>query len=287
LPKKWSDLMTLKADLHMHTTSSDGTFTPTELVNHAKKRNIDIISITDHDTVEGIEEAIQVAKTVNIRVIPGIELSTTYNGENIHIIGYFKGYGYKDDSLISFLEELKEKRYTRAMKIVDNMKSIHNIHISFEEIMKNSDGVIARPHIAREILKARPDLTWNDIFIKFLGDGCPAYIPSVKMPLIDGIKLLKKYGALVSLAHPTIIRKTPVKKFTEFDFDAMEAIYPENKFGETGRFISLCDEHNLLVTAGSDFHGNLSQDTMHHDVGTVSLEGVHLKNFVEALDLNL
>lgn len=105
--------MTLRADLHMHTTSSDGTFTPTELVNHAKMRNIDIIAITDHDTVEGIEEAIEAAKAVNIRVIPGIELSTTYNGENIHIIGYFKGNGYKDDSLISFLEELKEKRVTK------------------------------------------------------------------------------------------------------------------------------------------------------------------------------
>ncbi len=279
--------MTLRADLHMHTTSSDGTFTPTELVNHAKMRNIDIIAITDHDTVEGIEEAIEAAKAVNIRVIPGIELSTTYNGENIHIIGYFKGNGYKDDSLISFLEELKEKRVTRAMKIVDNMKKIHNINISFEEIMKNSDGVIARPHIAREILRVRPDLTWDEIFYKFLGDGCPAYIPSVKVPLKEGIALLKKYGALVSLAHPTIIRKTPVKKFVQFDFDAMEAIYPENKFGETERFISICNEHNLLVTAGSDFHGNLSQDTMHHDVGTVSLESFHLENFLEALDLEL
>lgn len=279
--------MTLKADLHMHTTSSDGTFTPTELVNHAKKQHIDIISITDHDTVEGIEEAIDAAKSVNIRVIPGIELSTTYNGESIHIIGYFKGDGYKDESLISFLKELKEKRFTRAMKIVDNMKTIHNIHISFEDIMKNSDGVIARPHIAREILKVRPDLTWNEIFYKFLGDGCPAYIPSVKMTLIDGINLLKNYGALVSLAHPTIIKKTPVKKFSEFNLDAMEAIYPENKFGETGKFISICNNNNLLITAGSDFHGNLDQDTMHHDIGTVFLEGEHLRNFAKALDLNL
>ena len=284
---KWSDKMTLKADLHMHTTSSDGTFTPTELVNHAKKRNIDIISITDHDTVEGIDEAIEAAKVVNIKVVPGIELSTTYNGENIHIIGYFKGDGYKDDSLINFLEKLKEKRFTRAMKIVDNMKIIHNINISFEDIMKNSDGVIARPHIAREILKVRPDLTWNQIFYKFLGDGCPAYIPSVKMSLIDGIKLLKKHGALVSLAHPTIIKKTPIKKFTEFNFDAIEAIYPENKFGETGKFISICNEHNLLVTAGSDFHGNLGQDTMHHDIGTVSLDSSYLENFLEALDMKL
>ena len=279
--------MTLKADLHMHTTSSDGTFTPTELVKRAKNREIDIISITDHDTVEGIEEAIEAAKTVNITVIPGIELSTTYNGENIHIIGYFKGEGYKDASLIDFLEDLKGKRFSRAMKIVDNMKTIHNIHISFEDILKNSDGVIARPHIAREILKVRPDLTWDEVFYKYLSDGRPAYIPSVKVPLEEGIALLKNFGALVSLAHPTIIRKTPVKKFTEFNFDAMEAIYPENKFGETGRFISICNEHNLLVTAGSDFHGNLSQDTMHHDIGTVALEGSHLEKFLEALDMKL
>ncbi|WBW96002.1 PHP domain-containing protein [Oceanirhabdus sp. W0125-5] len=279
--------MTLRADLHMHTTSSDGTFSPTELVNRAKNKEIDIIAITDHDTVEGIEEAIEAAKKLNIKVIPGIELSTTYNGENIHIIGYFKGNGYKDPSLINFLEDLKEKRFTRAKKIVENMKSIHNIHISFDEIMKNSDGVIARPHIAREILKVRPDLTWDQVFYKYLSDGCPAYIPSVKVPLEEGIALLKKYDAIVSLAHPTIIRKTPVKKFMEFNFDAMEAIYPENKFGETGRFISLCNEHNILVTAGSDFHGNLTQDTMHHDIGTVALEGVHLENFLKGLDLEL
>lgn len=276
--------MNLKADLHMHTTCSDGTFTPSEVVDRAKKNGIDIIAITDHDTIDGITEAVEHGNAVGVRVIPGIELSTTFNKENVHILGFFKGDNYKDISLKIFLKDLQEKRYDRAKKIVENLERIHNIVIPFENIIKGADGVIARPHIAREILKVKPELSWDDVFNNYLKDGAPAYIPSVKVPLEEGIKLLKKYNAAVFLAHPVILRKTPVKDFTRFAFDGVECIYPENTPNQTKKYKKMCREKNLLFSAGSDFHGNLTQDTMHHDIGTVFLEGEDLNSFLNFVD---
>lgn len=277
--------MSLKGDFHMHTTASDGKLSSSELVDLANSKNINIIAITDHDTIDGIDEGIKCGKKKNITVIPGIELSTTYNDESIHILGYFNGENYKSSEFKSFLSDMKNKRYFRAKKMIEKINEIHGFHLHFKEISSSAKGVIARPHIAKAIIEEKPKLSWEYVFNNIIGNGCPAYIPSVKLPLEEGIKLLKNQDAIVVLAHPTFIKKSSVETLLQFDFDGIEALYPKNNSGEYEKFKSLAEKYNLFITAGSDFHGDTSIDTKHDDMGSVTLEGSDLMNFLNKLNV--
>ena len=208
-------------DLHTHSTASDGTSSPAEVVKRAKAANVKYLALTDHDTVSGIEEALDAAKGLEITFIPGIELSTYFNKESVHVLGFFKGHGYKDTELIDFLNSIKRKRIERAEKIVENLAKFHDIHITLESIMKNGKDTIARPHIAKAIMDAGYNYTKEYIFDNFIGDHCPAYIPANKLATEEGIALLRKYNALVILAHPVLLKKLHVLDVLHLDFDGI------------------------------------------------------------------
>ena len=193
-------------DLHTHSTASDGTSSPAEVVKRAKAANVKYLALTDHDTVSGIEEALDAAKGLDITFIPGIELSTYFNKESVHVLGFFKGHGYKDKDLNDFLNSIKTKRIERAKKIVENLAKFHDIHITLESIMKNGKDTIARPHIAKAIMDAGYNYDKEYIFEHFIGNDCPAYIPSVQIDTKEGVELLKKHGAIVVLAHPVLLK---------------------------------------------------------------------------------
>ncbi|MDU3352292.1 MAG: PHP domain-containing protein, partial [Clostridium sp.] len=135
-----------KCDLHIHSICSDGRFTPSDIVKMAKEKNLDYVSLTDHDTLTGIKEALSEAEALNVKLIPGIELSTEYNGESIHILGFFNKDNYNNPELNNILNEFKEKRISRAYKIVDNLKKYHNIEIDINKVLSNGKDTIARPH---------------------------------------------------------------------------------------------------------------------------------------------
>ena len=274
----------MKADLHMHSNSSDGILSSDELVKRAKEKNIDIIAITDHDTIAGIDLAIKSGKELGVKVIPGIELSTNFNGESIHILGYFKDNSYKSPELIE-LESMKEKRKNRAKEMIEKIKEIHNIDISYEEILLNAKGIIARPHIAKAIVDAGYDYSWEYIFDNIIGNDSPAYVPSIKLPTQEGIDLLRKNSALVVLAHPTLISEKNLEKVLEFNFDGLEAIYPERSINKAEKFKNIAKKKGIFVTAGSDFHGELDVDTKHNDMGTVTLRDDELKIFLSKLKM--
>ena len=276
----------MKADLHMHSNSSDGVLSSSELVKIAKEKNIDIIAITDHDTTAGLDPALETGSQLGVRVIPGIELSTNFKGESIHILGYFRDDSYKSTNLLKFLNEMKEKRKNRAKEMIGKIKDIHNINISYEDILKNAKGIIARPHIAKAIVDAGYDYSWEYIFDNIIGNKSPAYIPSIKLPTQEGIDLLKSNNALVVLAHPTLISEKNLQHVLTFDFDGLEAIYPEKSINKAEKFRNIAKKKGIFVTAGSDFHGKLDVDTKHNDMGTVTLRDEELKAFLDKLDLN-
>ena len=275
----------MKADLHMHSNSSDGVLSSSVLVNMAKEKNIDIIAITDHDTTDGIDLALETAEKLGVKVIPGIELSTNFNGESIHILGYFRDDSYKSTNLLSFLSGLKEKRKNRAKEMIEKIKEIHNINISYEDILQKAKGIIARPHIAKAIVDSGYDYSWDYIFDNIIGNGCPAYIPSIKLPIQEGIDLLRGNNALVVLAHPTLISEKNLQDVLDFDFDGLEAIYPEKSINKAEKFRNIAKKKGIFVTAGSDFHGELDVDTKHNDIGTVTLKDQELKIFLSKLDM--
>lgn len=259
-----------KCDLHTHSICSDGRFKPEEIIQMSKERNLDYISLTDHDTLSGINDAMKEAKKLNVNFIPGIELSTEYNGESIHVLGFFNKETYNNPKLNSILEEFKEKRISRAYKMVENLKKFHNIELDINTVLSNGKDTIARPHIAKAIIDAGYPYDHDYIFENFIGNNCPAYVPSTKLSTIDGIKLLKEFNALVFLAHPVLVKKTPIEDLLKLGFDGLEAIYYKNTKSDTNKFLDLAMKMNLYISCGSDCHG-IPSDVSHGNVGDVDI----------------
>ena len=269
-----------KVDFHVHSTCSDGLLTPENVVKRAYEKSVKYLALTDHDTVSGLDIAKAKAKSLGINFIPGIELSTNYNKESIHILGFFKDESYKDKKLINYLDELKERRNIRAIKMIEKLKEEFNIIIDKDRIFKKANGgVIARPHIAYEIIESGYNYTKDEIFNKFIGKDCPAYVPTTKISPEEGINILRKHNALVFLAHPILIKKSPLTDFLSFGFDGIEGDYFQNSKDDEKRFINFALENNLLISAGSDCHGDFNGDTRHGDIGCMDLEEKYLKSF--------
>ena len=269
-----------KVDFHVHSTCSDGLLTPENVVKRAYEKSVKYLALTDHDTVSGLDIAKEKAKSLGINFIPGIELSTNYNKESIHILGFFKDESYKDKKLIDYLNELKERRDIRAIKMIEKLKEEFNIIIDKDKLFKKANGgVIARPHIAYEIIESGYNYTKDEIFKKFIGKDCPAYVPTTKISPEEGINILRKHNALVFLAHPILIKKSPLTDFLSFGFDGIEGVYFQNSKDDEKRFINFALENNLLISAGSDCHGDFNGDTRHVDIGCMDLEEKYLKSF--------
>ncbi|EKY26130.1 PHP domain-containing protein [Clostridium celatum] len=271
-------------DLHTHSTASDGKFSPSEVVKKAYDRGVKYLALTDHDTLSGIQEAKETAEKLDIHFIPGVELSTTYKGETIHILGYFRGDDYKNVELNNFLEDLKTKRIARAHEIVRRLKKFNDIEIDVNEVLKNGKDTIARPHIAKAIMDAGYNYTKEYIFDNFIGDHCPAYIPANKLATEEGIALLRKYNALVILAHPVLLKKLHVLDVLHLDFDGIEGIYGLNTKEDTERFLKIVDQKNILTSCGSDSHGYEEDDKKHGFLGSQSIEENRLNKFIDALN---
>lgn len=276
----------IKADFHVHTSSSDGVLSPKEVVFKAYKNNVKYLSITDHDTVSGLDEALVESQKYDISFIPGIELSTQYNNESIHILGYFKDKSYSNQNFIQELDKIKNHRIIRAQKITKKLDDEFNIKISFEKILKESKDTIARPHIAKAIIDAGYDYSHDEIFDKFIGKDSKAYVPTLKLSTEYGINLLKKYNALVFLAHPKLIKNTPIEEFIKMNIDGIESIYYQNTTEETNYYLNIAKEYNLLNSCGSDFHG-IQNDTRHGDIGSMEISSENLSNLLEKLQIKL
>lgn len=273
-----------RGDFHLHTNASDGKLSPKELINAAYKNGLDIIAITDHDTTLSVEEGIREGLDKNIRVIPGIELSTIHNNESIHILGYFKDDKYKEEAFQNFLKDMDNYRIVRAKKIVENLDTFFNIKLDYEKILEDAKGVIARPHIAKAIMNAGYRYDWKYIFDNLLSNDSPAYVQTKKISTEDGISMLKKLNALVVLAHPVLIEKSSIDEMLSFDFDGIEAVYPINTKKQKAFFKAKAKEYNKFITAGSDFHGITTSDTSHGVIGSVFLSHNELAAFVNIIE---
>ena len=171
----------MRADLHMHTIESDGRLTREELFKHASSRGVNMIAITDHDTCLHVEENFELAKKYNMHYIPGIELSTLYKGKNVHILGYFRDNAYESKTMLDYYKMIKKGREERAKQFVINLKKYFNIEISYDQLLKISHGIIARPHIAKAIIENYPEYSHNEVFDRFIGDHSKAYVPSTEL----------------------------------------------------------------------------------------------------------
>jgi predicted metal-dependent phosphoesterase TrpH len=247
-------------DLHCHTTCSDGTLTPTELVRAAVRAGVSALAITDHDTLSGWNEAIceaqccanASAKPYNLEIVPGVELSTVHNDRSLHILGF-----YPDaDKLSMPLVERLEGRKRRARQMVANLEAL-GYPISLPEL---GEGMApGRPHIATALVKAGHVKSSREAFDRFLGDDQPAYAHYEKFSIAEGITLLRNCGAVPVWAHPYLFRGGEVEDVLEELVDAglmgVEVYHPSHTLKERKNLEHLCDRYSLLRTGGSDYHG--------------------------------
>lgn len=268
----------MKADLHSHTTYSDGSLTVQELINLAIEVGLDILSITDHDCLDGSLEALTLVKNSTLKIIPGIELSTIHNDENIHILGYFKD-DFAPSHLEIFLEKQRTKRNKRGLEI---LKRLHQLGITLDETKLIGIKSITRGTIADLIIESGYYYTKQEIFDKYLGEGAEAYIPSTELSTQEGIKLLKSAGAITVLAHPVNIKKTNLEVFIQMGIDGLEAIYPTNTKKDTFFLLDFASRNKLLVTGGSDFHH--FDDYKHGNLGSSPLSGKKLIRFLNTIN---
>jgi predicted metal-dependent phosphoesterase TrpH len=243
------------ADLHLHTIFSDGTHTPSELIVETKKAGLSAISVVDHDTVEGIQTVMEKAQKNNIEVVHGIELSAEYDNLEIHILGYL--IDYRNKNLLEKLDSLKKSRIERIYKISDKLKSI-GININPKTVFEISgQGTVGRLHLARAMVAEGKVGSIFEAFEKYIGDKCPAYVLGFKFSPNDAIKLIKDAGGIPVLAHPyTIHNDDIILQFIDYGLMGLEVYYPGHSQSMVNFYLNLAKKCNLLITGGSDCHGN-------------------------------
>ena len=246
-------------DLHTHSTISDGSLTPNELVELATKNGVKVIAKCDHDTTDGQKEFLDSCEKNNIYGIVAIEVSTLYTDGNCHLLGY--GVSDKNEKLELLLKEIRDSREKRNLKIVEKLNSI-DIKVSMEQIFNIAGGdVIARPHIAQAILKIGSVDSVQEAFDKYLTKGKIGYIDRFRVEPKKAVKILTEAGAKVVLAHPTQLNSSveeidkflgTLKSLGLWGLEVYTPYTPENLIEP---YLNLAEKHNLRVTAGSDFHG--------------------------------
>lgn len=264
----------MKANLHIHTTNSDGTKTVKEINEIALKNHFDLVAITDHDTVEAIDEINKLDPTVNF--IIGVEMTCEYNNENIHILGYF---GHDVPSNVrKYFQKESGLRVKRCQKILDNLRRFYDIDIAYEDVAKNANGIIARPHIASAISK-KYGCSYQEAFDYYISNENKAYVPCDVPNLDTAIQFLKNNGALVSLAHPVRITTFDYREILDKGFDGIEVYHPEQDKQIRGELLSLAYYYDLIVTGGSDYHGDIIDVKFEESY----INGDNVNDFVAAL----
>ena len=239
----------MNVDLHMHTTCSDGLYTPEQLTKMAAEAGLSVMAISDHDTVAAYSGH---SFAPGIRVIPAIEMSSDYDGEDVHVLGYYIRPDQKE--LTEYCRQFKQRRLNRALEIADRCVSLgYDIDRGQIEGMLAKGGTAGRPHIARMLVAKGyfPDV--KSVFDTILYRGGPAYVPYHRLTVDACIDLIHTAGGLAFLAHPGLLKRT-LSRVLAFPFDGLEVYHPNNR-GRCDEFLRIAREHHWLVSGGSDFHG--------------------------------
>ena len=252
-------------DLHIHSTASDGTLTPSEIIAHARKRGLAAIAITDHDTVDGVREILQYGYPPDLHFLTGVELSTApppgYPCQgSLHLLGY--GFQYDDQDLTSQLKKLQDARRNRNPQIIAKLQSL-GINISVDELeTPGSKRQTGRPHIAELLIQKSIVSNFDEAFDRYLGNDKPAYVDKYRIACTDAIQLIRNAGGIPVLAHPSLIHPTVSWRLEDLLTNlkshgllGVEVYYPEHSAEQTREYLDLARRHHFAITGGTDYHG--------------------------------
>ncbi len=248
-----------RADLHLHTSQSDGALRADHLLLKVKDAGLSVVSITDHDSISAVDEAIQIGSQLGVDVIPGVELSASYNNLEIHILGYF--FDRSNKTLLDALAVFQEKRKRRVERIVDKLNKL-NIPIKIESVLANATGEsIGRPHVASAMVSEGHAASYLQAFNKYLGDGKPAYEKKDGFSPEETIELIAQAGGLSFLAHPGLsVSDGFVVRLIEAGLDGIEVVHPSHSTELVRYYRDIVHQYYLLECGGSDFHGGIKND---------------------------
>ncbi|WZL74906.1 PHP domain-containing protein [Clostridiaceae bacterium 35-E11] len=241
-------------DMHVHTSASDGIFSPREIVDWGVKLGMKAIAITDHDTIDGVKEAIEISKKYSdFMMIPGIEFSTFYNDIEVHVLGYF--IDFANNIIVEITNKIKEQRLERSKKIIQRLRNLQ-YDVDFAEVCEQSNkGAIGRPHIARILVSKGYVASIEEAFEKLLGRGKPAYAERFKLNVEEAIKIIREAKGIPVLAHPGLIDKTiNIETLIHKGFKGIEVFHTKHSTEDSKKYLDLAKKFHLFVTGGSDYH---------------------------------
>ncbi len=242
-------------DLHSHTTASDGLYAPSALLQRAVDQGVNILAITDHDTVDAIPLAIEHAKSLPLKLIQGIEITCYAGTTEIHVLGL--GVRHDAPGFREWLCGLMQERLERLMKIADVLKS-HGIELDLSKVLTPGRiGSVGRPHIARLLIAGGHVKNIDQAFNKWLSPGRPAFVERMRLPAEEAIKRVHDAGGIAVQAHPGQMGKDEdIPKLVEAGLDGLEVFHPDHSWQMKARYSRMTDELGLIATGGSDFHSN-------------------------------
>jgi predicted metal-dependent phosphoesterase TrpH len=248
-------------DLHVHTTASDGTYTPADVVRYAAQKGVTALAITDHDTVAGVSLALDQAPAAGVEVVPGVEVSAQWESGIMHILGYFLK--IDQEEFLGKLARLKQARDERTPKILAKLRDL-NVDVSVEEVNEAArGGVPGRPHIARVMTQKRYVAGLQEAFDLFLKKGGAAYVEKFKLPPEEALELILRAGGLPVLAHPYSLLEEmehdeleeTLRWLVSLGLGGIEVYYPVHSEDQTRLFLEFARRFDLAITGGTDFHG--------------------------------
>lgn len=243
------------ADLHLHTFHSDGVRSPGEIVRLAGERGLSVIAISDHDSVKAFPEAEPLARAAGIELIPGVELSITWEGIDVHLLAY--AFDPEDAALNATLARCRDTRERRGDLMAERLRAI-GVSIDLDRLREIcGGGAVGRPHIARCLIEIGAVASIDEAFERYLSPGCPGWVEKEKIDLDEAITLVRDAGGITSIAHPTLYpdAETLVRAMIPHGVDAIEVLHPDVPPAEEERYRGIAAEHGILTTGGSDDHG--------------------------------
>ncbi|WP_261305902.1 PHP domain-containing protein [Paenibacillus andongensis] len=262
----------IEADLHTHTTASDGTQRPAANVQMAFDAGLGALAITDHDTVSGVAEALLAGRELGIEVVPGVEISTVANGQDIHVLGYY--IDIHNEQFLQRLASLRDTRDTRNNMIIERLQQL-GLDITMAEVLREVENIkrkgdtVGRPHIAAVLLHKGYVSSISEAFDRYLGSGAAAYANPPRIEPATAIEWIREAGGKAVLAHPGIYHDDAlVETIVQQGLDGIEVYHSDHTPEDEAKYLSLARRSGLLITAGSDFHGERGGVVFHAPIGS-------------------